>query len=55
MEKQALDLGMKRMIAEGMMEEQERMLEVRRQNIELLEAEERAALPKNLQSSLERS
>lgn len=54
-EKEALDLGTKRMIMEEMMEQQERMLTERAQNLELLERGERPALPKTVVSSLERS
>ena len=54
-EKEALDLGSKRMIMEGMIEQQETMLAERTINLDLLDCVERPPLPKNLISSLERS
>lgn len=54
-EKEALDLGSKRMIMEGMIEQQETMLAERTINLDLLDLPERPPLPKNLISSLERS
>ena len=53
-EKESLDRQTKRMIMEEMMEMQERMLTERSKNIELLESRERAPLPKNLVSNMDR-
>lgn len=53
-DKESLDLQAKRLILETMMEQQERMLTERAENLELLDRGERPPLPKNLVSNLER-